>query len=418
MLDKEIKSLISLKTEGGYWDFKQEWPVNHDLLHDIICMANNLEDRDAYIIIGIADDGEVCGISDRNRKNQENLITFLRDKKFAGGVRPTVYVQTLEICDKVVDVIIIKNTMNTPYYLVEDYKGVFKGSIYTRVIDTNTPKTGNADIDKVEWLWKKRFGLIGSIQSKIERILSSDGWICEDAGEWNERFFNEHYPEVRIDPVISDKERLANDSEEYDDAYLGHNLAHDSFYWLYANRGFWNLTGNEKLTRKWYTIKWYGNKVYEFPTVKATRQPFDFVEPKSAFLNSEIGIMLDNVLGLGAYYSYFIKGNYEYLLFKMIRPLQADDNYMEKYGYYPGNRQKALCLNVVPVFESEVEYETFIKYIFENNTCFKSKFDDIDIDDMFSGGEMRNDPRIGQSLKLGKLMVIWLERWRMCEMVP
>ena len=51
---KELKQLISLKHEGGYWDFKREWFDNTtDLLHDIICMANNLENRDAYIIIGI-----------------------------------------------------------------------------------------------------------------------------------------------------------------------------------------------------------------------------------------------------------------------------------------------------------------------------------------------------------------------------
>ena len=55
---EEILELISLKQEGAYWDFKKEWYVNgkqSDLLHDIICMANNMECRDAYIIIGIDD---------------------------------------------------------------------------------------------------------------------------------------------------------------------------------------------------------------------------------------------------------------------------------------------------------------------------------------------------------------------------
>ena len=53
---EEILELISLKQEGAYWDFKKEWYEDgkqSDLLHDIICMANNLENRDAYIIIGI-----------------------------------------------------------------------------------------------------------------------------------------------------------------------------------------------------------------------------------------------------------------------------------------------------------------------------------------------------------------------------
>lgn len=58
MIENEIKQLISLKQEGGYWDFKKQWYVSGDagkrsLLIDIICMANNLENRDAYIIIGV-----------------------------------------------------------------------------------------------------------------------------------------------------------------------------------------------------------------------------------------------------------------------------------------------------------------------------------------------------------------------------
>ena len=52
----EIRELINLKQEGSYWDFKREWYKNNknaDLLHDIICMANNLSNRDGYIIIGV-----------------------------------------------------------------------------------------------------------------------------------------------------------------------------------------------------------------------------------------------------------------------------------------------------------------------------------------------------------------------------
>lgn len=62
-LKDKIRNLIELKTEGDYWDFKQEWYKNKgDLLHDIICMANNLANQDAYIIIGVNDSAEICGI--------------------------------------------------------------------------------------------------------------------------------------------------------------------------------------------------------------------------------------------------------------------------------------------------------------------------------------------------------------------
>ena len=51
-LYEEISELIDLKTEGDYWDFKVQWHENKaDLLHDIICMANNLANRNAYLII-------------------------------------------------------------------------------------------------------------------------------------------------------------------------------------------------------------------------------------------------------------------------------------------------------------------------------------------------------------------------------
>ena len=60
-LEEEIKHLISLKQEGGYWDFKCEWYDDkkiEDLLHDIICFANNLENRDCYIIIGVDENND------------------------------------------------------------------------------------------------------------------------------------------------------------------------------------------------------------------------------------------------------------------------------------------------------------------------------------------------------------------------
>ena len=60
MNKSEILDLILLKQEGSYWDFKREWYFQDkkaDLLHDIICMANNLSNRDAYIIVGV--DGAV-----------------------------------------------------------------------------------------------------------------------------------------------------------------------------------------------------------------------------------------------------------------------------------------------------------------------------------------------------------------------
>ena len=130
----QILRLISLKQEGAYWDFKKEWhSQKSDLLHDIMCFANNLVNLDCYIIIGVdeGNDYAICDIkADPNRKNTQKLVDFLKDKKFAGGVRPLTMVESCEIDGKIIDVIIIKNSFDTPYYLTESYKDVYKNNIY------------------------------------------------------------------------------------------------------------------------------------------------------------------------------------------------------------------------------------------------------------------------------------------------
>ena len=399
-LYNKIRSLLKLKTEGAYWDFKQGWHANKaDLLHDIICMANNLENCDAYIIIGVTDNGDVCGVPEANRKKQQNVIDFLKDKDFAGGVRPTVYVQTLDIDDKTVDVIIVKNTANTPYYLDKDDNGLYKGNIYTRVIDTNTPKNSNADIDKVEWLWKKRFGLVANGKQRLKRILQFDGWVCEDEGGQQEHFFNEFHPEIRIDVNEDETARQKKTC-----------TAHDCFFYLYGDAMFWNFCGSEKLIRKCYDIRWFGNRSHQFFTISAPKMYFDFVEPKYTLLNSDLGIFLADSRGsgLGAAYAYFLADSIEYLLLQMMVPLQDSDAINGKYGY-----KGVFCSNVVPLFADEKEYAEFMGYVNSKREQFNLEYNEISVDhDMYSGAEAENDPRIEQSFKVGTLLVIWLDKWR------
>lgn len=188
--EDKIFELISLKQEGEFWDFKRQWHENNaDLLHDIICMANNPTDNDGYIIIGIdeKDDFAVhCVTSKPNRKNTQNLVDFLKDKAFVGDRRPTVYVQSIEWAEQFIDVIVIQNNMYTPYYLTKDYRDKDKllkaNHIYTRVMDSNTAKDCNADLDKVEYLWKKRFGINKPALERMQVYL-------EDKENWKQ---NEH----------------------------------------------------------------------------------------------------------------------------------------------------------------------------------------------------------------------------------
>lgn len=212
-LTEEIKNLVAIKTEGDYWDFKEMWYNNKaSLLHDIICMANNQVGKDAYIIIGVSDsksaDGvKIKGVSDdEKRKDQQHLIDFLRGKKFAGGMRPTVYIQTIELPDdngvnQPIDIIIIPNSTKTPFFLIDDFgdkdKKIRAGYIYTRIGDTNTAINSFADIDKIEYLWRKRFGIDLSVNDKLLRLLDEpDDWI----GDFNNGSLKYHrlFPEFQI----------------------------------------------------------------------------------------------------------------------------------------------------------------------------------------------------------------------------
>jgi hypothetical protein len=198
-----VTKLISLKQEGAYWDFKRQWystDRNMELLHDIICMSNNLANRDAYIIIGIDEEENysIHGVSnDSNKMNTQKIVDFLKNKKFAGDIRPIVYVESLSFAKDVIDVIVIQNSSNTPFYLKEKYRGVQANHIYTRIQDTNTPINSSADIDKIEWLWKKRFGLIQTPVERLETFLSRpDGWVNGPYGEMQKYY--KDFPEYTI----------------------------------------------------------------------------------------------------------------------------------------------------------------------------------------------------------------------------
>ena len=224
---EEIQRLIALETEGDYWDFKEMWPNNKaSLLHDIICMANNQVGRDAYIVFGVSDskspDGvKIKGVPRDNRKDQQHLIDFLRNKKFAGGIRPFVYLRTFEILNEAcgyrqIDVVIIKNSNKTPFFLVENFrdndKEIRAGYIYTRIGDTNTAIDSIADLDKIEYLWRKRFGLDLSAVEKLLLLLDSpDDWV----GELNWRNFKYHkyFPEFQIHITpIEEQARFSDNS--------------------------------------------------------------------------------------------------------------------------------------------------------------------------------------------------------------
>ncbi|EON70475.1 helix-turn-helix domain-containing protein [Lysinibacillus sphaericus] len=326
-MNQLIQELISLRQEGSYWDFKKEWYANEkksDLLHDIICMANNLENKDAYIIIGIDEENKYQASSvsdDMNRKNTQMLVDFLRDKKFSGGIRPIVYVETISVNDGEIDVIVVKNTFNTPYYLSEKYQGVFANNIYTRVMDTNTPKEKSADIHHVEYLWKKRFRLISTPLERARYYLEkSDEWIHSTSGISSKKYYK-YFPEFTIEHTQVD------DLNGYE-------------YYLF----------NQTDTRaRWYEIKLYYHQTLLFSTDGASLDGGRYFT-STPFTD---GISLTSRRDWDISFKYFIKDTLEYTIHKFYFNPDGDE----------ASSSHRRFMECMLVFDSKDEKEAFKRYV-------------------------------------------------------
>ena len=202
-----VQELLQKKIEGGYWDYKSQYTeIVEDKLHNIICMANNLEDRDAYIIYGAEDDGSICGIeANEPRLHTADFIKFLRNKPFAGGYIPDVELRPLTIGEHEIDVLIIQNSHHTPYYLHTDFcpshqdkKRVRAGAIYTRTADINTPKECIASMEHTEYLWRKRYGYDIRPSERFALLLDDYGKWSEANWDNNRKSFHMDFPEYQI----------------------------------------------------------------------------------------------------------------------------------------------------------------------------------------------------------------------------
>lgn len=203
-LKRKIEYFRSLGQEGGYWDFKRQWYEDKgELLLDIICMANNIDDKDAYIILGIDDNLKVCGVeNDTNRLKLNQLSQFISTGKFA-RYAPEINLQTIDIEDHKVDIIIIPNSNRTPFYLQSDFnfkksnRKIIHGEIYIRINDTKGGVDRCAPDYAIEHLWRKRFGIHLPIMERLSILLSeTDNWIID----WGNKNYAYHkiFPEFRI----------------------------------------------------------------------------------------------------------------------------------------------------------------------------------------------------------------------------
>lgn len=340
-LFSEIIDLIELKQEGGYWDFKKKWYVDdnkgkQDMLHDIICMANNLENRDAYLIIGIDEehDYSVENVeSDVNRRNTQQIVDFLRGKKFAGDQRPVVSVKTLSFPNGKVDVVIIHNSNKTPFYLKEKFQGVFANNIYVRTQDSNTPINASADVQHVELLWKKRFGMLLTPIEKFKLYLEDrSGWASSPTNE--SMSYYKQAPEYTITHTLEPRD--GRNGHEY---YLFHQT--DS------------------------TPRWSDIELKYYQTV--------LVEMGGAILDGGryfTNCPITEVLAMDHYhqelvpYKYFVKDTLEYVVHEFFYQTRDGE---ERIAH---NR----FLDCILIFETEEEHQWF-NYFVEENWCMKDQYD-------------------------------------------
>jgi hypothetical protein len=211
-LKRVIKKIIDKNKEGEYWDFKQEWHKNNErLLHDILCFANTVHNKNCYLIIGVSDTGEVIGVTEDKRMKQANVLDLLANTDFAGDNTPEIKVDTIKIKDKKLDILTIINSYNLPYYLKrksKKYKKIKEGYIYTRVGDKNTSINQNATIQQIEMLWKKKFGLtLPPLKEIIKRLNNKSEWTLN-----KNTYYNIYKPEFKL-------------IEEYDDNEYGNSKA-------------------------------------------------------------------------------------------------------------------------------------------------------------------------------------------------
>lgn len=326
MLEEKILELISLHREGDYWDFKKQWHSNNsDLLHDIICMSNNLTSSNAYIIIGIDEENDysICDVvNDPNRKQTQDIICFLRDKKFAGDIRPTVYVQSLCINKYTIDIIVIQNDCNTPYYLTKDALGIHANNIYTRIMDTNTPKNSSADINVVEKLWMKRFGIDKTPLECVNIYLRNpNNWVSNDVG----KKFYKFAPEFTIEKVSASEERTGYE-----------------FY-------LFNQTDSRP---HWYDINIYYHQTMLYSLGGAG------LDGNRCFTSTPLtnGIRLSpQSFHWDISYKYFIKNSIEYIVHQFYITDDIDEELTARCRF----------LKCVLVFENEVEMKDFNEFVIE-----------------------------------------------------
>lgn len=355
-----IVNLIKLKKEGEYWDFKEEWhKSNERLVHDILNFANTVHDMDCYIIIGVTDAGEIIGVQESRK--QADILDIISGFNFVGNNIPEIGIETISIDDKVLDILIIYNSDNVPYYLLKKgkkYNELREGFIYTRIGDKNTPIDQNGNILRIESLWKKRFGLNKPPLEQVKNML-------DKKEEWSEREEGIHYnmykPEYQI--IV-----------EWDDE-------------LPSSLEFYSFAMENTSTRYGKVIiKYKETNLFSTFVISLDSGRYIVTQPDWGFLH------FDRYKRDLHSFKYYIENSIEFRLYKFMY------NQYNEEQYYANER----FLEIIIIFKSEFEKEDFIDYVQNNRELFWNKIEKMkgEFDYIEADNKLVHD-KITMQLKMG-----------------
>jgi hypothetical protein len=173
--DPWLAALVQ-RPESETLDFKRQFHDNTaELLHDILCLANSYAEDHRHLVFGVADDRTPVGIeADPNRKRNADIQDMLRGSSL--NRIPDVNLTEHSLAGHTVAVLTILNRPDKPFFVTEDKAHgrqlrLRNGVVYTRLGDTNVPMNESAPEDRVELMWRERFGLGLPPLERLRRLL-------------------------------------------------------------------------------------------------------------------------------------------------------------------------------------------------------------------------------------------------------
>lgn len=368
-LDEIVRELFYLGVEGEYWDFKEK-PYffegqsdkdknkkKGDLLHDIICMANNLSNRDAYIIMGIQDKPvKITGVKQfSNKWTQENYQDFLQNLTWAGDMIPTVEFRTIKNGD--LDVLIIKKSNRVPFYITKKCNKVRENQIYVRKGSKNTAIDSQAEIGDIEKLFEFRFGLTPYPKERVINYISDHDYWIEMKEDYETRsWYYEKFPEYTME--------LVDDPQNDELKAPVYTLIHP----------------NARTTWQILRLKYHQTILLEFSSHYIDEYRGMSVQPKYNFL--KLFDRMDDMKFPSMYY-YYLSDSVEINLMYLLKDLLQQDG--EAWRRH---------LSLIPVFYDDVERNVIEEYIEENKSDIiekiKKESENICLGYNYDGDEKRS----------------------------